>query len=101
MVCECDRLDCMGRVTVAVDVYEHVRSHPDQFLVIRDTWTETVEEVVSVAAGYTIIRKKAGDPRAVAVETDPRVLVTRGARSAAGGGQAARCGASGARGDAA
>ena len=33
---------------------------------------ETVDDVVSVAAGYTIIRKKAGDPRAVAVETDPR-----------------------------
>ena len=72
VVCECDRLDCMARVTIAVDVYEHVRSHPDQFLVIAGHVDETVDDVVSVATGYTIIRKKAGDPRAVARETDPR-----------------------------
>ena len=73
VVCECDRLDCMARITVGVDVYEHVRSHPDQFLVIAGHEDETVDEVVSVTAGYTIVRKKAGDPREVAVETDPRL----------------------------
>jgi hypothetical protein len=72
MICECDQLDCMTRITVEVDVYEQVRSHPAQFLVQGGHEDPTVEEVVSVKPGYTIVRKKKGDPQDVAVETDPR-----------------------------
>ncbi len=31
-----------------------------------------VDDVISVTAGYTVVRKKVGDPREIAVETDPR-----------------------------
>jgi hypothetical protein len=72
MVCECDRLDCMARVPVEVDAYERIRSHPDQFIVSPGHEDLKVEEVVTVTAGYTIVRKNAGDARDVAVETDPR-----------------------------
>ncbi len=72
MVCECDRLDCMERVPVSVDAYELIRSHADQFVVSPGHEDPKVEEVVSVTTGYTIVRKKAGDARDVAVETDPR-----------------------------
>jgi hypothetical protein len=72
MICECDRLDCLDRIAVPVDAYEQIRSHPDQFIVATSHEDPAVEEVVSVTAAYTIARKKAGDPRDVAVETDPR-----------------------------
>lgn len=72
MVCECDRLDCMERVPVSVDAYELIRSHADQFVVSPGHEDTKVEEVVSVTTSYTIVRKKAGDARDVAVETDPR-----------------------------
>lgn len=72
MICECDRLDCMNRITVEVEVYEAVRSHPDRFLVSDGHEDLSVEEVLSVRPGYTIVRKKPGDPQDVAVETDPR-----------------------------
>ena len=72
MVCECDRLDCMARVPVAVDTYELIRSHADQFIVTPGHEDPKVEDVVSVTDGYTIVRKRAGDARDVAIETDPR-----------------------------
>ena len=72
MICECDRLDCMERVTVGVDAYELIRSQPDQFIVCTGHEDGNVEDVISVTTGYTIVRKKKGDARDVAVETDPR-----------------------------
>jgi hypothetical protein len=72
MICECARLDCMERIPVPVDAYEQIRAHPDQFIVAAGHEDPSVEEVVSVLAGYTIVRKDAGDAREVAVETDPR-----------------------------
>jgi hypothetical protein len=72
MICECDRLDCMTRIAVDVDAYEQVRAHPDQFLVAGGHEDQLVDEVVSVRRGYTVVRKKKGDPQDLAVETDPR-----------------------------
>lgn len=72
MICECDRLDCMERVPVGVDAYELIRSHSDQFVVSPDHEDLRVDEVVSRTSDYTVVRKKAGEPRDVAVETDPR-----------------------------
>ena len=72
MICECDKLDCMERVSVGVDAYELVRSHSDEFIVSPGHEDARIEEVISVTSGYTIVRKKQGDPREVAVETDPR-----------------------------
>ena len=72
MICECDRLDCMDRVAVGVDAYELVRSQPDQFIVSPGHEDTHVDEVIGATTGYTIVRKKAGDPRDVADETDPR-----------------------------
>jgi len=72
MICECAQLDCMARITVEVDVYEQVRSHPDQFLIASGHEDTTVEEIVRELAAYSIVRKRQGDPKAVAVETDPR-----------------------------
>lgn len=72
MICECDRLDCMERVTVGVDAYELIRSDPAQFVVVPGHEDAKVDEVISETPGYTLVRKKPGDPRDVAVETAPR-----------------------------
>ncbi len=72
VICECDRLECLARIPIDVAAYEHVRSHPDQFLVSNGHEDAAVEDIVNVAPGYTIVRKRPGEPRAVAVETDPR-----------------------------
>ena len=72
MICECAQLDCMERITVGVDTYEHVRSKPDLFLIARGHEDPAVDEIVSSTADCTVVRKRAGEPRTVAVETDPR-----------------------------
>ena len=72
MICECAQLDCMARITIGVDVYEQVRAHPDQFLISEGHEDASVDEVLRVEPGYTIVRKKPGEPHDVAVETDPR-----------------------------
>jgi hypothetical protein len=72
MICECDRLECTERVTVGVDAYELVRSRPDEFIISPGHEDTQVDEVIGTASGYTVVRKKEGDPRDVAVETDPR-----------------------------
>jgi hypothetical protein len=72
MICECDQLDCMERVTIGVDAYELIRSQPDQFIVTPGHVDPSVDEVIGVTSSYLIVRKKEGDARDVAVETDPR-----------------------------
>ena len=72
MICECDRLDCAERVAISVDAYELVRSHSAEFIISPGHEDTQVDEVISTTSGYAIVRKKPGDPREVAVETDPR-----------------------------
>ena len=72
MICECDRLDCMERIAVSVEAYELIRSTPDEFIVSPGHEDTEVDDVISVTAAYTVVRKKVGDPREIAVETDPR-----------------------------
>jgi hypothetical protein len=72
MICECDQLDCMERVAIGVEAYELIRSQPDQFIVSQGHVDPNVDEVIADTSGYLIVRKKEGDARDVAVETDPR-----------------------------
>ncbi|HZU19944.1 MAG TPA: hypothetical protein VE982_01870 [Gaiellaceae bacterium] len=72
LVCECDRLDCMERLSVTVDAYELVRSRSDQFIVAEGHEDPAVERIVDTGADYLVVRKRAGEPREIAEETDPR-----------------------------
>jgi hypothetical protein len=72
IVCECDRLDCVTRLGVAVEVYERVRADPACFLVAPGHEDEAVETVVDSVGDALIVRKRLGDPRRVAETTDPR-----------------------------
>ena len=72
MICECDQLDCMERITIGVEAYELIRARSDQFIVSPGHEDAHVEDVITATSGYLVVRKKAGDPHDVAVETDPR-----------------------------
>ena len=72
IVCECDRADCTERLEVSIDVYERVRSDSSCFFVSPGHEDPTVEDVVDSGGNYVIVRKRPGEARKVAAETDPR-----------------------------
>jgi hypothetical protein len=72
LVCECDRLDCMDRLALPVEMYERVRDRPDQFVVANGHEDPGVEDIVDTGPGYLVVRKRPGEPRRIAEETDPR-----------------------------
>ena len=72
LVCECDRLDCAERLLVTPGTYEHVRADGACFLVLPGHEDLLVEEIVETGGGYLVVRKRVGEPRDVALETDPR-----------------------------
>jgi hypothetical protein len=72
IVCECDRLDCTSRITVTVQTYESVRANADEFFTVEGHEDIKVEDIVDTGPGYLIVRKKPGEPREIAEETDPR-----------------------------
>jgi hypothetical protein len=72
LVCECDRLDCNVPLDVPIDVYERTRADPARFIVKPGHQDDSVEDVVDSVSDYLIVRKRAGAPRRVAAESDPR-----------------------------
>ncbi len=72
-VCECSDISCTAVLAVPLGEYEHVRSHPDRFIVAPDdSHVElTVERVVDRQPDYWVVEKHgtAGD---VAEDLDPR-----------------------------
>jgi hypothetical protein len=71
-VCECGRLDCAESIDLSLAEYEHVRSHPAQFVVVSGHEAPQVEEVVERHEGYYIVRKHSEEAQ-IALETDPRL----------------------------
>jgi hypothetical protein len=72
LVCECDRMACAETVRTTVETYETIRQDGACFLVLAGHEDPTVEDVVHRTDGYVVVRKHPGEPRAVALETDPR-----------------------------
>jgi hypothetical protein len=69
--CECARLGCNLLLNLTLAEYEHVRSNPRRFLMIRGHEVPAVETVVEYRAGYVIVEKRdAAGERAHAA--DPR-----------------------------
>jgi hypothetical protein len=72
IVCECDRLDCSEGLDVPVPIYEATRQNPHLFFVSPGHEDDAVEDVVDTGSGYVIVRKRPGEPQAIAEQTDPR-----------------------------
>lgn len=72
LVCECGRIECTGRVEIAIEKYERVRSDSATFFVIPGHEDPEVEDVVERTADYLIVQKRPGEPQELAELTDPR-----------------------------
>ncbi len=71
-VCECGQDSCTERVRMTLDAYEELRSNPRRFAIRPGHEIPDVETVVEEHDGYVVVEKHAGDPAAVAEDTDPR-----------------------------
>jgi 3,4-dihydroxy-2-butanone 4-phosphate synthase len=71
-LCECADPTCAEPIALELDEYERVRRDAAQFLVVPGHDHPDVETVVSANDRFAVVRKKAGVPTEVAVETDPR-----------------------------
>ena len=72
VACECDELGCAQQIRLRPEEYEAVRRDPALFVVVPGHDSPDVENVVDRRGVYDVVRKKAGDPRKLATETDPR-----------------------------
>lgn len=72
LVCECDRLGCVEKLSMTLDEYERVRGDGACFIVATGHEDPQVEDVVDTRGGYVIVRKNLGEPRDIAESTDPR-----------------------------
>ena len=73
IVCECGDPSCAERISVGIDEYEDLRSHPDRFILVPGHADPSdVEEVVAHDSGWEIVRKRKGAAAALAERTDQR-----------------------------
>lgn len=70
--CECSQLSCTERITVPMDIYEHVRSDPTHFLLKAGHEDPTVESVVESYEVFVVVEKEGVEVERVAEATDPR-----------------------------
>jgi hypothetical protein len=71
-LCECGDPTCAQPIAMAVRAYEEIRAEPTHFLVVPGHVVPDVETVVDTNERYTIVAKRAGEPAAIAIESDPR-----------------------------
>jgi hypothetical protein len=72
IVCECGDGSCVDQINVSLDRYESVRADATLFFVRRGHDDDQVEDVVSEADAYFVVRKRAGEPQRIAEELDAR-----------------------------
>ena len=72
IVCECDDKACFDQIQVAADIYEQVREDATLFIICPGHEAPRVETVDVVNSQYLIVRKREGEPAAIAKATDPR-----------------------------
>ena len=70
-LCECANSDCSFRIELPVGAYEAVRSDPSQFVVLPLHYAPEVEELISQAESYWVVRKF-GEAGELVRHLDPR-----------------------------
>jgi len=57
-VCECDRLECIAQIEIAVDAFDRVSAEPRQYVVVNGhEGTVDGERVVEKHDGYVVVEK--------------------------------------------
>jgi hypothetical protein len=69
--CECGSPDCATKITVPLAEYEHVRSHPERFLIDDGHEAPDVERVIQQSGSYAIVEKHEEEAQ-IARKQDPR-----------------------------
>jgi hypothetical protein len=72
VVCECGNENCVEKLTLTIEEYERVRADPAAFVVVPGHESPDLEVVVGGGDAFNVTRKRAGAPRALAEQTDPR-----------------------------
>lgn len=72
LVCECGDASCVAQIHLTLREYETVRADPTHFAIHHGHQAPDVEDVVEKHEEYDVVRKRAGDPAAIAEQTDPR-----------------------------
>jgi hypothetical protein len=72
IVCECGVSSCTERVPISNVEYQGLREDGRTFAIVPHHEIEDAEEVVMRRAGYWVVRKRSGDPAALAESLDPR-----------------------------
>ena len=70
-LCECSDPVCTAAILIPVSVYEAVRDHARQFVIVPGHEREGVERVTERHSDYLVV-EKLGEAGEVAEETDPR-----------------------------
>lgn len=55
LLCECRRAECMQRVTVPIEVYDDVRAHAHQFVVVAGHEEPADEQLVEARGEYNVV----------------------------------------------
>jgi hypothetical protein len=55
LLCECHRADCTARVTVPIEVYDDVRAHAQQFVVVAGHEEPAAEQLVAARGEYNVV----------------------------------------------
>jgi hypothetical protein len=71
-LCECGDPTCAQPIGMSLGEYEAVRNDPTHFLVVPGHVIPDVERVVDTNTRYEVVAKRAGEPAAIAIESDPR-----------------------------
>jgi restriction endonuclease Mrr len=72
LICECGSATCASRIEMDHREYEALRSDSATFAVVKGHEMLDVEEVVQRRSAYDVVRKRAGEAKEVAEQTDPR-----------------------------
>jgi hypothetical protein len=71
-ICECCLVPCTATVSLTIEEYEAVRSHPARFVVVPGHVNPVVERVVDAAEGRYEVIEKLDRGAEVAIAMDPR-----------------------------
>jgi hypothetical protein len=72
LVCECGNPACVTRIVMSRSDYEQVRADPLQFAMAPGHEDTSVERVITRNKSFHLVRKREGEPGALAAEHDPR-----------------------------
>jgi hypothetical protein len=72
LLCECGNPSCVERISMSRNEYEQVRADPSQFAMTPGHEDASVETVIAREKTFHLVRKRSGEPAALAAERNPR-----------------------------